>query len=120
MPAKARLLAGVRSDAGVGTVLGLTLVFAIVSVASATLWAASNLVANSQLRTQTETAALYAQQTLIGAVTGYPCENAETVFTLNMVLVEKCLIVGDGVVVATSWKPFGVQLEAKATAVPVN
>lgn len=115
MFAKARLL----GESGAGTVLGLTLVFAIVSVASATLWAASNLVAKSQLRSQTETAALYAQQTLIGAVTGFPCENAKRVFTLNMAFLEKCLIVGDGVVVATSWKPFGIPLEATATAVPV-
>ena len=114
MFAKSRLL----KETGSGSVVVLLVTALILSVGFTTIWVSRNIFGQLSLQTQTESAALAAQLTLQGALAGFPCENAKQVFTLNMVFLDKCLIVGDEVVVQTRWQPFGIALRAIATAVP--
>ena len=105
-------------DSGSGSVVVLLVTALILSVGFTTIWVSRNIFGQLSLQTQTESAALAAQLTLQGALAGFPCENAKQVFTLNMVFLDKCLIVGDKVQVRARWKPFGVDLQGWAAAIP--
>ena len=105
-------------ERGAGSILALTISGAILSVGLVSIFVAQNIGGAARLQTQTESAALVTQLSVQGAIAGLACENAKRVFTLNMVFLDKCLIVGDEVVVQTRWQPFGIALRATATAVP--
>ena len=105
-----------KQDSGAGSVLALTVIgaTALALVMVGTL----GRVAIEQVRLQrvVDLAAVAANQTLRGLNTGLPCQNAEAIFTLNMVKGDKCLIVGDETKVAAHLELMGIVLLATATA----
>ena len=83
-------------DQGFSYALGVLLI-AIVSVLITSMGLAVS-VAQLQVRTQllADTAALTAADTLIGAIAGYPCENADNIVALDGAFMASCRIVGLG------------------------
>ena len=78
-------------------------------------------LAQFQVRSQlvADAAALTAADTLIGAVAGFPCENAELIATADGAFLSSCRIVGLGVIVKTTQNLgiFEVSRWAEASAV---
>lgn len=105
-----------RRDAGSGSVLAIALVGAS-ALALVTIGTLGRLAIESiRLQRVVDLAAIAANQTLRGLNTGLPCQNAEAIFTLNMVKGDKCLIVGDDTKVAAHLELMGIVLVATATA----
>jgi hypothetical protein len=89
----------------------------VLVVAAVTLSAAAQ-VADARLRLQSsvDMAAIGANQTLRGLNSGFPCVRAKEILTLNMVLLQKCSIVGDETTVVAGITVMGIVLSATATA----
>jgi secretion/DNA translocation related TadE-like protein len=66
-------------------------------------------IASHQVQTQlaADTAALSAADTLLGAVAGFPCENAELITRSDGASLTSCRIVGHGAIVEVT-KNFGI------------
>lgn len=66
-------------------------------------------IAQHQVDTQliADTAALTAADTMLGAIAGFPCENAELITTSDGASLTSCRIVGHGAIVEAT-KNFGI------------
>lgn len=95
-------------ERGSGTVLGLTLVGAIVSVTVAALGVLGAFPARQNAVGAADAAALVAADTLSGIVSGDPCGRADELARANGAVLDACSLDGDtaSVTVHISWGVF--------------
>lgn len=105
-----------RLDQGFATAV-LMVVIALSSTLLTGLGLAISL-AQGQVRTQliADTAALTAADTMLGAVAGFPCENAELIVAADGAFLSSCRIVGLGAVVRVTQNLGFIQVEKVAQA----
>ena len=105
-----------RVDRGSATLLGIGIISALMTMLVALGTAFSFALGLVKLQLTSDAAALIAADTLVGAVAGYPCENAEALTIRNGASLTTCRIVGLVVEVSTttSLGPFQVSRWAKA------
>lgn len=96
--------------------LGIGIISALIAMVLALGTAFSLALGLVKLQLASDSAALIAADTLVGAVAGYPCENAEALTIRNGASLTTCRIVGLVVEVSTttSLGPFQVSRWAKA------
>ena len=96
-----------RLDHGFSVAIALVAI-ATLSVLLTALGTAISL-AQFQVKAQlsADAAALSAADTLLGAVAGFPCENAEQIAKVDGAILKSCRIVGLGAIVETT-KNFGI------------
>ncbi len=96
-----------RLDNGFSSAIALALI-ALISVLTTTLGSALAL-AEFQVRVQlgADAAALTAADTALGAIAGFPCENAELIADADGAFLTSCRIVGLGAIVQTT-QNFGI------------
>lgn len=109
-----------RLDGGFSVAVVIVLIALIATLFTAIGTAIS--LAQFQIRAQlvADAAALTAADTLIGAVAGFPCENAELIASADGAFLSSCRIVGLGAVVMTTqnFGLFEVSRWAEASAQP--
>ena len=85
-----------RLDAGFSSAIGLVALTASGVLLTALGFAVTLGVTQVKTQLLADTAALTAVDTMIGAVAGYPCENAELIVGRNGGILIECRIVGLG------------------------
>jgi secretion/DNA translocation related TadE-like protein len=107
-----------RGNSGSGTLLGLGVVFAAVTLLLASNLAVYSLIGQEKLQAQAEQIALAAADSLRGLATGYPCAVADQFAHMYMVKIAFCRIVGFECFLRLQSERFGIRLEATARAGP--
>lgn len=92
-------LAGLREEAGAGSVLAVGVMGALVALLLATLPVATLLTGHQRAANAADAAALAAADTLSGRVAGFPCDTARVVASRNQATLGACAIEGATVVV---------------------
>jgi secretion/DNA translocation related TadE-like protein len=105
------------TESGSGSILALSMLGLVVAVVLAVLGIGGFRQQQGRLQGAADLAAIAASQTYRGMNTGFPCQRASQVLTLNMVNAAGCSIVGDEVTVAANLTLMGIVLNATATAV---
>ena len=107
-----------RGDAGSGTIMAIALIGLCLACFGLSQTIALNLLADARLVAATEAAALSADDSLRGLITGYPCEIAKTIAAENVAILDECRIVGFEAFVKLHTQSMGIVLNASARAGP--
>ena len=109
-----------RLDDGFGLAISLIAISALSLLATGLGIALS--LAQAQVKSQltADAVALTAADTALGAIAGYPCENAELIAKANGAILTSCRIVGLGAVVQTTQNLGFFEVSRRAEAGPVS
>lgn len=109
---------GPSRECGSGSVLGISLVGAMVCLAAAVVPLYAVLAARSNVAMAADAAALAAADARVGVVAGYPCDRAAEVAVANGAAMTGCTV--DGLIATVSVRRvfLGFRLESTATAGP--
>ena len=109
-----------RLDDGFGLAISLIAISALSLLATGLGIALS--LAQAQVKSQltADAVALTAADTALGAIAGYPCENAELIAKANGAILTSCRIVGLGAVVQTTQNLGLFEVSRRAEAGPVS
>ena len=109
-----------RLDDGFGLAISLIAISALSLMATGLGIALS--LAQAQVKSQltADAVALIAADTALGAIAGYPCENAELIAEANGAILTSCRIVGLGAVVQTTQNLGLFEVSRRAEAGPVS
>lgn len=109
-----------RLDDGFGLAISLIAISALSLMATGLGIALS--LAQAQVKSQltADAVALTAADTALGAIAGYPCENAELIAEANGAILTSCRIVGLGAVVQTTQNLGLFEVSRRAEAGPVS
>ena len=105
---------------------GFSLAIALIAISTLSLMATGLGIALShaqfKIKSQltADTVALTAADTALGAIAGYPCENAEVIAKANGAILTSCRIVGLGAVVQTTQNLGLFEVSRWAEAGPVG
>ena len=101
---------------GSGTILGLGLALGTLSALLASNLAVFGLISVEKLRVQADQIAVAAADSARGLITGYPCQTAEQMATMYMVLLDTCRIVGFDSFIRLRSAVVGIEIEASSRA----
>jgi secretion/DNA translocation related TadE-like protein len=107
-----------RSQDGAGSVLGVALVAATVSLVLAVAPLCLVLVARTSVSSAADASALAAADARVGLSTGFPCEVAGRLAHSNRVSLTSCNLDGFDATVTVSRSVLGFDVVATATAGP--
>jgi len=105
---------------GSGTILGVAVVMALLTLCISALAEGESVMMAQQTRRAAEAGALAASDALNGFTTGFPCEAARAVITINMSKLVECRIVGFEVFIRTEAQTLGMVHFASARATNVD
>jgi hypothetical protein len=109
-----------KGENGAGSPLALALIIMTLGLATLVSTLANVAVQRVRLEEAVASAAIGAEDSRRGLLTGFPCEVAERILQANMASLETCLIVGHGSMVSGQVKPLGIVLSATARAEPLG
>ena len=114
------MIHGGKTDSGAGSILALSLIFAGLACFGAAQIGASQAFNQARLNSTAEQAAIAADDSLRGLITGFPCEIAKQVALQNMAILDECRIVGFEAFINLHVNSMGIVLNASARAGPSN
>ena len=109
-----------RGEYGSGTVMALAVICLTVAAFGLSQTVAVTLLKEARLASTAEAAALSADDSLRGLITGYPCAIANEIAETNMAILDECRIVGFEAFVKLHVQTMGIVLNASARAGPSN
>lgn len=110
----------IAENRGSGTILGLAVALVTLSTLLASNLAVFSLISVEKLRVQADQIALAAADSARGLITGYPCETADQMATMYMVLLDTCRIVGFDSFIRLRSVVAGIELTAVSRAGPAG
>lgn len=105
-------------DQGAGSVLGFGIIFLVLGIMSIGLGVSAQSLAIARLQTQTDSAALAADDVLRGLAIGYPCETAEQIVQEIGGTLETCHIVSFDIYISVRQQVMGIVHRVHARAAP--
>ena len=105
-------------DQGAGSVLGFGIIFLVLGIMSIGLGVSAQSLAIARLQTQTDSAALAAEDVLRGLTIGYPCETAEQIVQEIGGTLETCHIVSFDIYISVRQQVMGIVHRVHARAAP--
>lgn len=103
---------------GSGTILGLALALATLTALFASNLAIFALYSTEKLQVQADQIAVAAADSTRGLSTGYPCQSADQIATMYMVLLDTCRIVGFDSFIRLRSVVAGIEIQAVSRAGP--
>ena len=107
-----------RDERGSGTVLGIGVIAAILTVTAAAVPALGLLVARGQAAGAADAAALAGADVASGAIAGSICDAARSVASANLATLRDCVVDGQNVTVSATVDWLGVGIVARSRAGP--
>lgn len=108
------------SDTGSGSVIGLGMFLGLAVFGAIAITATELAIQQNRLQVIADTLAIAASDTLIGLVTGEPCESVEALASESLVELNRCSIVSESVQISVVQKTLGIVLSAEAIAEPMR
>ena len=106
------------SDRGAGSVLGFGIILLVLGIMTLGLGVSAQSLAIARLQTQTDSAALAAEDVLRGLAIGYPCETAEQIVQEIGGTLETCHIVSFDIYISVRQQVMGIVHRVHARAAP--
>jgi secretion/DNA translocation related TadE-like protein len=106
------------SDRGSGSILGFGIISAVLGIMTMSLAVSAQSLAIARLQTQTDNAALAAEDVLRGLAIGYPCETAEQIVQGFGGTLETCHIVSSDIYISVRQQVMGIVHRVHARAAP--
>lgn len=106
------------SDRGSGSILGFGIISAVLGIMTMSLAVSAQILAIARLQTQTDNAALAAEDVLRGLAIGYPCETAEQIVQGFGGTLETCHIVSSDIYISVRQQVMGIVHRVHARAAP--
>lgn len=106
------------SDRGSGSILGFGIISAVLGIMTMSLAVSAQSLATARLQTQTDNAALAAEDVLRGLAIGYPCETAEQIVQGFGGTLETCHIVSSDIYISVRQQVMGIVHRVHARAAP--
>lgn len=78
------------------------------------------VIQQNRLQVIADSMAIAASDTLIGLVSGEPCESAQDLAELSLVRLNRCSIVSESIEISVLKKTLGIVLNAEAIAQPMQ
>ena len=103
---------------GSGSILGFGIISAVLGIMTMSLAVSAQSLAIARLQTQTDNAALAAEDVLRGLAIGYPCETAEQVVQGFGGTLETCHIVSSDIYISVRQQVMGIVHRVHARAAP--
>ena len=107
-----------NSDRGSGSILGFGIISAVLGIMTMSLAVSAQSLAIARLQTQTDNAALAAEDVLRGLAIGYPCETAEQIVQGFGGTLETCHIVSSDIYISVRQQVMGIVHRVHARAAP--
>jgi len=107
-------------NGGSGTILGLAVAIATLAALVASNLAVFSLISVEKLRVQADQIAVAASDSARGLNSGFPCQTADQMATMYMVLLDTCRIVGFDSFIRLRSVVVGIELEASSRAGPAG
>jgi secretion/DNA translocation related TadE-like protein len=108
----------VQSQLGSGSILGLGVISLVLGIMTLGLGVSAQSLAIARLQTQTDNAALAAEDVLRGLAIGYPCETAEQIVQGFGGTLESCHIVSFDIYISVRQQVMGIVHRVHARAAP--
>jgi secretion/DNA translocation related TadE-like protein len=105
-------------DRGSGSILGFGIISAVLAIMTMSLAVSAQSLAIARLQTQTDNAALAAEDVLRGLAIGYPCETAEQIVQGFGGTLETCHIVSSDIYISVRQQVMGIVHRVHARAAP--
>jgi secretion/DNA translocation related TadE-like protein len=105
-------------DRGSGSILGFGIISAVLGIMTMSLAVSAQSLAIARLQTQTDNAALAAEDVLRGLAIGYPCETAEQIVQGFGGTLETCHIVSSDIYISVRQQVMGIVHRVHARAAP--
>jgi secretion/DNA translocation related TadE-like protein len=105
-------------DRGSGSILGFGIISAVLAIMTMSLAVSAQSLAIARLQTQTDNAALAAEDVLRGLAIGYPCETAEQIVQGFGGTLETCHIVSSDIYISVRQQVLGIVHRVHARAAP--
>jgi secretion/DNA translocation related TadE-like protein len=105
-------------DLGSGSILGFGIISAVLGIMTMSLAVSAQSLAIARLQTQTDNAALAAEDVLRGLAIGYPCETAEQIVQGFGGTLETCHIVSSDIYIGVRQQVMGIVHRVHARAAP--
>lgn len=106
------------SDLGAGSIIGFGVISLVLGIMTLSLGVSAQSLAIARLQTQTDNAALAAEDVLRGLAIGYPCETAEQIVQGFGGTLEKCHIVSSDIYISVRQQVMGIVHRVHARAAP--
>ncbi len=106
------------SDRGSGSILGFGIISAVLGIMTMSMAVSAQSLAIARLQTQTDNAALAAEDVLRGLAIGYPCETAEQIVQGFGGTLETCHIVSSDIYISVRQQVMGIVHRVHARAAP--
>jgi hypothetical protein len=107
-------------NSGSGTILGLAVATATLGALVASNLAVFTLISLEKLRVQADQIAVAAADSARGLNSGFPCQTADQMATMYMVLLDTCRIVGFDSFIRLRSVVVGIELETSSRAGPAG
>ena len=107
-----------NSDRGSGSILGFGIISAVLGIMTLSLAVSAQSLAIARLQTQTDNAALAAEDVLRGLAIGFPCETAEQIVQGFGGTLETCHIVSSDIYTSVRQQVMGIVHRVHARAAP--
>jgi secretion/DNA translocation related TadE-like protein len=107
-----------NSDRGSGSILGFGIISAVLGIMTMSLAVSAQSLAIARLQTQTDNAALAAEDVLRGLAIGYPCETAEQIVNRFGGTLESCHKVDFDIYISVRQQVMGIVHRVHARAAP--
>lgn len=105
---------------GSGTVLGLAVALGTLGALLASNLAVFSLISVEKLRVQADQIAVAAADSARGLNSGFPCQTADQMASMYMVLLDTCRIVGFDSFIRLRSVVVGIEIEASSRAGPAE
>jgi len=105
-------------DLGSGSILGFGIISAVLGIMTMSLAVSAQSLAIARLQTQTDNAALAAEDVLRGLAIGYPCETAEQIVQGFGGTLEQCHKVNLDIYISVCSQVMGIVHRVHARATP--
>ena len=117
---KSGFRSNMTQNVGSGTILGLAVALATLGALLASNLAVFGLISVEQLRVQADQIAVAASDSARGLNSGFPCQTADQMATMYMVLLDTCRIVGFDSFIRLRSVVVGIEIEASSRAGPAG
>ena len=104
------------SDLGAGSIIGFGVISLVLGIMTLSLGVSAQSLAIARLQTQTDNAALAAEDVLRGLAIGYPCETAEQIVKGFGGTLDSCHIVNLDIYISVYQQLMGIVHRVKAHA----
>ena len=105
---------------GSGTIMGLAVALATLTALLASNLAVFALYSAEKLQVQADQIAVAAANSVRGLASGYPCQSADQIATMYMVLLDTCRIVGFDSFIRLRSVVAGIEFQAVSRAGPAG